>query len=629
MKKTTVFARSLLGTLALVAWACGAPGGGGGGGGTAATGGAAGSPCDAATQTVGCYVAVSPAQRVHCGADGKWAVDGACNAGDLCQETWQGSVKVTSCVASGQTNDVAAGDSSGTGDDAAADTVADAPSTDVATGPVCGDGACQGNETDVSCPADCQTKAVCGNGKCETGEAPQTCGSDCKPDCQPNCAGKQCGPDSCGGLCAQCGEGKACTDAGQCVPIGAICGNGKCEGGENYTSCPADCPCEPQCVGKKCGPDGCGNTCGSCDSATTCSSTGQCVPKAASCGNGTCESGESYASCPNDCPCVPQCAGKKCGPDGCGTTCGTCDSASTCSSAGLCEPKASLCGNGTCDSGETTTTCPNDCSGNPSSCVGHCQAQAPGGCWCDTACTSSGDCCSDYKAVCMGTCTPTCSGKSCGATDGCGGTCSGTCPAGQVCSVNKICVTPNTVCGNGVCETGETASNCAKDCGTSAKTCKGLCGKAGIGGCYCDTVCAKNGDCCPDYNTYCGTTSSVCPNGTCEAGETAANCPADCKTGCFGDFTLGKTFYTSNDTKQLGMACNPTGAPKNCPDGDWIDFGAAGDCICIVSCAALGLTLGQSCTTDGAWQCQAIQATNASANGGQFCVPTKWGLCQK
>ena len=37
---------------------------------------------------------------------------------------------------------------------------------------------------------------------------------------------------------------------------------------------------------------------------------------------------------------------------------------------------------------------------DPNSCVGNCGSQAPGGCWCDSQCTSFGDCCSDKIAVC-------------------------------------------------------------------------------------------------------------------------------------------------------------------------------------------------------------------------------------
>ncbi|MBO4351343.1 MAG: M23 family metallopeptidase [Proteobacteria bacterium] len=84
--------------------------------------------------------------------------------------------------------------------------------------------------------------------------------------CNPNCSGKACGDDGCGGLCGTC--------SGQ-----SVCENNQCV-------------CKPNCSGKACGDDGCGGLCGSC--------TGQNV----------CEG--------NQCVCKPACDGKQCGDDGCG-----------------------------------------------------------------------------------------------------------------------------------------------------------------------------------------------------------------------------------------------------------------------------------------------------------------------
>jgi hypothetical protein len=57
---------------------------------------------------------------------------------------------------------------------------------------------------------------------------------------------------------------------------------------------------------------------------------------------------------------------------------------------------------------------------SPLSCDAHCGAQAPGGCWCDTACTGFGDCCSDFV-------------EQCPAADSCDGRCGTQAPAGCWC----------------------------------------------------------------------------------------------------------------------------------------------------------------------------------------------------
>ena len=38
---------------------------------------------------------------------------------------------------------------------------------------------------------------------------------------------------------------------------------------------------------------------------------------------------------------------------------------------------------------------------NPNTCEGHCDGQSAGDCWCDTMCENYGDCCSDYRPICV------------------------------------------------------------------------------------------------------------------------------------------------------------------------------------------------------------------------------------
>jgi hypothetical protein len=70
----------------------------------------------------------------------------------------------------------------------------------------------------------------------------------CVP-CVPNCEGKECGDDGCGGECGHC-------------PTAQVCVEGLCQ-------------CEPDCEDKECGEnDGCGNPCGDCP--LECTDHGEC-----------------------------------------------------------------------------------------------------------------------------------------------------------------------------------------------------------------------------------------------------------------------------------------------------------------------------------------------------------------
>jgi endoglucanase len=72
--------------------------------------------------------------------------------------------------------------------------------------------------------------------------------------CTPDCSGKVCGNDGCGGSCGSCAGGQTCNTSGQCVAS-----------------------CTPNCAGKVCGNDGCGGSCGTCTGAQACNASGQCV----------------------------------------------------------------------------------------------------------------------------------------------------------------------------------------------------------------------------------------------------------------------------------------------------------------------------------------------------------------
>lgn len=63
--------------------------------------------------------------------------------------------------------------------------------------------------------------------------------------CAPDCVGRECGDDGCGGSCGTCpGAAPACTGEGLC--------------------------CLPACEGKACGDDGCDGSCGACEAPLQC-----------------------------------------------------------------------------------------------------------------------------------------------------------------------------------------------------------------------------------------------------------------------------------------------------------------------------------------------------------------------
>jgi uncharacterized protein (TIGR03382 family) len=82
--------------------------------------------------------------------------------------------------------------------------------------------------------------------------------ADVTGTCTPNCTGRACGSDGCGGLCGECPSGKTCDAAGQCTAG----------------------TCVPECGAKQCGEDGCGGSCGQCPDGFACD-VGICAAVAA------------------------------------------------------------------------------------------------------------------------------------------------------------------------------------------------------------------------------------------------------------------------------------------------------------------------------------------------------------
>jgi hypothetical protein len=149
------------------------------------------------------------------------------------------------------------------------------------------------------------------------------------------------------------------------------CGDGVCSSSE-ISTCPADC----LVVNYNCGNGVC-NISESCDNCEQ-----DCAP-CSRCGNGRCGDQESCQSCPQDCG-TCGCGNAVCDPletcSTCAMDCGTCscdrdgrcerDRNETCSNCLLDCGSCTACDHdGQCDAGETLSSCANDCSFEPPSCV--------------------------------------------------------------------------------------------------------------------------------------------------------------------------------------------------------------------------------------------------------------------
>ena len=194
---------------------------------------------------------------------------------------------------------------------------------DLGSGPVCGDGTCNADETNANCPADCPPSgSICGDANCDPGEC-RTCPGDCSlQDCDSN--------DN--------------------------CDTGLSDGSETCQTDPADCSCSSpdQCCSGSCQTPACSidSDCGSAACTTyTCSNPGTCT---ASC------SSQSITQCLNSDQCCPQ-----------GCTITNDDDCSGCQTAAECSDRS--CQTKTC----TNNVCvysPVGCSNNDGCCPSGCSS---------------------------------------------------------------------------------------------------------------------------------------------------------------------------------------------------------------------------------------------------------------
>ncbi len=432
--------------------------------------------------------------------------------------------------------------------------------------------------------------------------------------CVPQCDGKVCGADGCGGSCGECGENETC-----------VVDQTSCE----LCNCDDVLPCllgETICNGplvQKCAniwqdSDVCEGECWTFGEAEECPNEGQlceadeCACEFEKCEDECCETVEHV--CSVDGCCLADCTDKECGPDGCGGSCGECEG-------------EDFCNEGKCDA---------DCPAASENCEGEIKCTEAGGgyfqcvpvsenCpdklkWSDEAYACEGDNeeCVSGKCECIPDCAE--KDKDCG-SDGCGGSC-GDCPQGLTCCEQSdideggcataeentcTCVCPGNP--SPACDkfsNKEYASACEAECdGLVASADPTVCdeGEYCKGACpTCESECTEeeleSGPMCGEgmisYASFCALKCDIGDGGCtavgdCDQIEYAGECKLDYCTGCENlgydpvcDVDSGTTYNNKCDMALCAPDCNAEG----CEPPENICFGECptADCDCPDSC---------------------------------------------
>ncbi len=426
--------------------------------------------------------------------------------------------------------------------------------------------------------------------------------------CEPQCGGRECGDDGCGGEC------------GSCPAAAPECVEGLCT-----------IPCEPSCGDRECGDDGCGGSCGDCPEI------------APYCVKGFCQM-----------ECDAACDGKECGDDGCGGKCGVCTGGKKCVN-GICKGDsgflAPCVGDGECDSGFCVYT-----DGGWVCTIG-CVEECPVG-WVCTAVSAGGP---DLTYICLPECEGDCSGKECG-DNGCGGSC-GLCPEGEGCFDNVCkpgpcvpqcedaecgadgcggvcgeCPADEPVCKLGQCTQGSCVDDCAgKECGDDG--CGGSCGACPPF--YYECVAGQCVSTCePDcVGKECGSDGCEGSCGNCPAGKhcEVGICVSDCLPQCAGkecgaDGCGGQCGVCSPGEECVGDICVAPGNPADCELVLSCLIGCPNYSECIGDCLALASPAGQVAYDDMlSCSVQKCPQYDDGTPQAQYCVLTQctqdWNTC--
>ncbi len=352
------------------------------------------------------------------------------------------------------------------------------------------------------------------------------------------------------------------------------CASGQCSGGS--------CVCVPDCAGKICGSDGCGGSCGTCSATSVCSGSSACrrynIPF--SCSGGSCVSGSAYYTTDNSCTSLcasGQCSGGSCVCDY-SPTCTQSTTSYGSTTCGATRPSTTTCTGGCADtswSGGTNCAASGQvCDGvvgNPS-CVeclfnANCNAgyvcSPSNTCVCGNSPTCSGlmryydtDCGATRSQACTGGCTDWSGGTNCAAS---GQVCDGVvgnpgcveCLFNANCNAGEICKGGN--CLPTDCETRDSATlnyACMASCSPPWST-SSVAACTSNECCYdswpAETDCAVSTYCCGDVvdndndgavdcadsncNGQTCASGKVCSGGSCELPDCTDDSDPD--TGCW------------------------------------------------------------------------------------------------
>jgi hypothetical protein len=309
---------------------------------------------------------------------------------------------------------------------------------------------------------------------------PFTLTVDCHSDCTPECTGKECGSDGCGGLCGEC-------------PVAApFCAEGSCA-----------VACVPDCAGNKCGDDGCGGNCGAC-------------PIGWGCIDAVCE---PLPEPPDGCEAL---SGPGC--EDCFCEICVCSILPECCAIEWNAKCANMCHSGDCDAcpeeGSFGWACESDDDCLSQLCIEGLQGNKVCSTFCVDSCPAGWSCVFNpdiyHTKFCSTECYADCGGKECGG-DGCGGSC------GE-CSGDHSCV-------DGKCEVGSVVSGaCTNDAdmGAIIMASETIYDQA----MFCGLTCEGSANCASDCIQEGAGLSGACASCFGAMGVCAAtNCMEDCLGG--------------------------------------------------------------------------------------------------